>query len=450
MKLLVFAHTPPPHHGQSLMIEAMVRGFGGDCRQRGKTPADRARQEQPATECGAESRTGTDAVPDAVGSRQARSGEAAPRGASAGGPPHGIEVYHVNARFSASLDDIGAARGSKVFALLKYCAQAAWIRCRYGVRTMYYVPAPAKRTPLIRDWIVMAWCRLWFPRLILHWHAVGLGAWQETGARPWERWLTQRLLGRADLGIVLSEFSRADAEKLRPRRVAVVANGIPDPCPTCDYELLPWRRLRREVLAEALGRPAPAGGEPRETARILYLAHCTRDKGLFDAVAAVARANASLQRRGVDLRLELTVAGEFLSEAERDEFDRLRATHSAWLRYPGFVRGAAKEALFRNADVFHFPTYYANEGQPVSLIEAMAFALPIVTTRWRAIPEALPPGYPGLLEPRQPDSAAEALLRALTEDATPLREQFVQRFTLQTHLTTLARAIQSVEGGGGN
>jgi hypothetical protein len=30
MKLLVFAHTPPPHHGQSYMVKLMLDGFGGD------------------------------------------------------------------------------------------------------------------------------------------------------------------------------------------------------------------------------------------------------------------------------------------------------------------------------------------------------------------------------------------------------------------------------------
>ncbi len=36
MKLLVFAHTPPPHHGQSYMVKLMLDGFGGDVRRRGK------------------------------------------------------------------------------------------------------------------------------------------------------------------------------------------------------------------------------------------------------------------------------------------------------------------------------------------------------------------------------------------------------------------------------
>ena len=34
MKLLVFAHVPPPHHGQSYMVRLMLNGFGGDRREK--------------------------------------------------------------------------------------------------------------------------------------------------------------------------------------------------------------------------------------------------------------------------------------------------------------------------------------------------------------------------------------------------------------------------------
>ena len=43
------------------------------------------------------------------------------------------------------------------------------------------------------------------------------------------------------------------------------------------------------------------------------------------------------------------------------------------VQYFGFVSGAQKNQLLREADLFCFPTYYENENQPVNLIEAMAF-----------------------------------------------------------------------------
>ncbi|MBU6409960.1 MAG: hypothetical protein KGR98_06195, partial [Verrucomicrobia bacterium] len=122
MKLLVFAHTPPPHHGQSYMIQLMVEGFGGD-RDKGQSAANDL----------------------------------------------GIECYHVNARFSRSLQDVGEFQGWKIFLIFFYCFQAVWLRFRHGVTAFYYVPAPGKSVALYRDWLVMLLCRPFFKTMILHW-----------------------------------------------------------------------------------------------------------------------------------------------------------------------------------------------------------------------------------------------------------------------------------------
>src|SRR5262249_40147889 len=118
MKLLVFAHIPPPHHGQSYMVQLMLNGFGGDHRKR--------------------------------------------RTAEAKENPHNLTCYHVNARVSKELEDIGDFRLSKLFLLIAYCLQAIWCRMRYGVTTLYYIPAPGKHSALYRDWLVMLLCRPFF------------------------------------------------------------------------------------------------------------------------------------------------------------------------------------------------------------------------------------------------------------------------------------------------
>ena len=99
MKLLVFAHKPPPHHGQSYMVQLMLGAFGGDYRRTATQPKDQGITHSP------------------------------------------IECYHVNCRLSGAMDDIGQARLGKVVLLLKYCCEALWCRFRYNVRCLYYAPA---------------------------------------------------------------------------------------------------------------------------------------------------------------------------------------------------------------------------------------------------------------------------------------------------------------------
>lgn len=412
MKLLVFAHTPPPHHGQSYMVQLMLEGLGGDHRYR-------------------------------------RPGDPAPPG-----DVHGVQCYHVNTRLSKTLEDIGEFHGIKVLRLLFYCMEAIWCRFRHGVTSFYYIPAPGKSSALYRDWLVLFICRPFFKHIILHWHAAGLGKWLETSRQIRTRALTYRLARQVDVSIVLSRYNMADAEKLLPQRVRVVSNGIPDPCPEFRSKILP-RRLARFAAREKLlaGRTLTAtdyqdtGGDP-QTVKVLFIAHCTQEKGLFDAMRAVVLANRTLQEQDSPIRMKLLAAGTFVSAEERALFDKLihDPEMARAVDYLGFVSGEGKERALQQCDLFCFPTYYLGENQPVNLIEAMAFGLPIVTTRWRSLSEMLPADYPGLVSIRSPDKTAAALLNLMSEETGEgFREMFLTRFTLEAHLTKLAEAIATVE-----
>ena len=275
MKLVVFAHTPPPHHGQSYMVKLMLDGFGGDVRQRDAS--------QPS--------------------------------------PHGIECYHINARFSRGISDIGEFQGTKILLIFWFCFQAIWLRFRYGVKKFYYVPAPGKNVALYRDWLVMLLCRPFFKHIILHWHAAGLAKWLELENPISTRAMTYRLFRPVSLSIVLSRYNQADAAKLLSEKIRVVHNGIPDPCRDFEKSVLPQRCERFETRRKILG--GEWNVDP-VTVNVLFIAHCTREKGLFAAVESVLLANRALATRGIPIQLKLTAAGNFVTEAEKAEFERLR------------------------------------------------------------------------------------------------------------------------------
>jgi glycosyltransferase involved in cell wall biosynthesis len=408
MKLLVFAHTPPPHHGQSYMVKLMIDGMGGDRR----------------------------------------------KGEKNGGNDFDVDCYHVNARFSKTLEDVGEFHGWKMILVLFYCLQAVWCRYRYNVRNFYYVPAPGKTVALYRDWLVMFLCRPFFDKIILHWHAAGLAKWLETSVQIRSRAVTYRLFKPVSLSIVLSQYNLADARKLLSEQIRVVSNGIPDPCPHFNETILPRRRARsfartKLLAGEIIGdyEMAKTGGDP-QIVKILYLAHCTREKGLFAAMEAIVDANRDLAARKLLLRMKLFVAGNFVTTDEQQQFDRLIhiPEYAAAVEYLGFVSDAKKEQALRDADLFCFPTQYLGENQPVNLIEAMAFGLPIVTTQWRSLPEMLPPDYPGLVSGQSPHEIAVALFILMSgRTGEQLRGNFLERFTLERHLVSLAEAIRSVE-----
>jgi glycosyltransferase involved in cell wall biosynthesis len=404
MKLLVFAHVPPPYHGQSAAVKLMLEHFGGDRRQK------KFRRRPPGR--------------------------------------YGIECYHVNARFSKTLEDVGELQAGKVLMVLFYCLQAIWCRFRYGVKTLYYVPAPGKAVALYRDWLVMFFCRPFFDKIIFHWHGGGLAKWLETVAQTRTRGITYYLMRDADLSLVLTEFGRGDAEKLLPKRVAVIPSGIPDPCPRFEETLLMRRRARAAVFKKILSGGFTYENEMDRTVSVLFIAHCLREKGVFDVVEAIALANETLTAENSPLRFRLTIVGAFASHIDEralKEFIRQRKAESA-INILGFVPDERKYQELRNADIFCFPSYYPAEGQPASLMEALAFGLPIITTRWRAIPAVLPENYPGLVDIKSPAQIAEKLRQICASDVAPaLRETFLKRYTLEQHLNNITRAMHSVD-----
>ncbi len=406
MKLLVFAHTPPPHHGQSYMVQLMLDGFGGDRRRsRGK----------------------------------------------AGQPVYGIECYHVNARLSKNIEDVGIPRPGKLVFLLGHCLQAIWSRFRYGAATLYYVPAPGKKAALYRDWLVMSLCRPFFKRVVFHWHATSLAKWLETFATSVTRRIAYRLMGQVDLSVALSQYNQFNAEKMWPRRLAVVANGIPDPCADFEAGTLPRRKARLTARKKLLAGQElnesmrlEAGGDP-QVVRVLFLAHCTREKGLFDAAHAVLKANEQLRMRRSPLAFQLVVAGSFQTLEEKNAFDALQeaAGHAA-IHYMGFVEGEGKAQALHEADLLCFPSHWEN--QPVSVIEALAFGLPTVISRLPSVQEMLPQGYRGVADLKNPDQIAKALLDlAAYEDFSTLREHFVSHFTLQHFCSNLAAELRTID-----
>ncbi len=412
MKLLVFAHIPPPHHGQSYMVKLMLDGFGGDVRHPSSS--------RPLVE--------------------------------------GIQCYHVNARFSRDLADVGEFQAAKLFLIFWFCLQAIWIRFRHGVTSLYYVPAPGKKNALYRDWLIMLICRPFFKKLIFHWHAAGLAKWLEFYCNIHLRSITYRLFKPVDLSIVLSKHTVADAEKFLSSRIQILPCGIPDPCPDFDETIMPRRRARLAARASLMSNQSLPTSltvkdeEGPSTLKILYLAHCMREKGLFDAVDGVIRAGELLGDTGSPLRLHLSVAGEFVTSEERAEFDQKIAgvgsnpASRVRITYLGFVSGERKRQVFIENDFFCFPTYYHAESFGLVVVEAMAFGLPVITTSWRSLADILPSAYPGLVDIQSPTQVADALLRLADQDISGiLRSNFIARFKLDTYLKNLAGILHGVD-----
>ena len=355
-----------------------------------------------------------------------------------------IQCYHVNAQFSDGIEEVGVFQIRKLFRIFRFCMEAIWCRIRYRADVFYYIPAPPRRVPFFRDCVVLLLCRPFFKRIVYHWAASGLSDWLKSDASFLERWLARLVLSHPDLSLVLAESRSDDATYFRSRRICVTPNGIRDPCPEFETLIRP-NRLERLGGRRKATEPLVVAPAELKSYRVIFLAHCTRDKGLFDSIEAIGLANQQLKNSGSGVRMHLTVAGAFPCQADRDEFENWHRVDPDHLHYAGFLDESAKNTLLAESDCLCFPSYYFAETQPVAIIEAMAFGLSVVATAWRGIPEMLPTQYPHLVPIRDPVALAQMLLESMESDWTAsLRHRFCENFTDARYIERLEEALQSL------
>lgn len=342
----------------------------------------------------------------------------------------GIQVFQVDARSSDE-----ALQWTHVFTAFKRCLQAIWLRLTRGVDHFYYVLSSESRPRLYLDWLVMLLCRPFFKRVIIHWYAGGLGEWLEKKAKPWERWVSARLIGGPDLSVIPGNYGRRDADAVASRSVALVPNGMPDPRPQFEKDVLPIRLTQAEKRRS---------GESY-TYHVLYLGVCSRSKGVFDLVDAIAIANEKL--KGTPVRMKLVVAGGFHTDDEHEEFGKRISQPDLinWVEYKGIVASDERRGFLRTCDCLCFPTHDEAESFATVVIEAMAYGLPVLITNWRGIPEVLPAGYEHVVEPQAPAELATAMVSLLGEGYDPrLREHFLQHHTAESFIGKIRAALLNV------
>src|SRR5688500_7554411 len=252
------------------------------------------------------------------------------------------------------------------------------------------------RAGFLRD-AALIWTALALGRAtVLHLHGGGYDAFYARQPR-WLRGVIRATLARVGAIVVLGEALRDQFSFLPRSNLVVIPNGLP----------------------AALEPPAGAARTLTAPVRLLYLSNLIESKGYLELV----RACALLRDQGVQVTCDL--CGEFIRTAQcsagsaadaRDAFFRLvdELGLRDIVRYRGVVTGAEKQTVLEQAHLLVLPTSYPGEGQPLSIIEALAFGVPVIATRFRGIPEQVVDGVSGyLLSSSAPDEIATAVRKAV-------------------------------------
>ena len=194
-----------------------------------------------------------------------------------------------------------------------------------------------------------------------------------------------------------------------------------------------------------LHKDALAERENRETNNtVLFLGELGHRKGCYDIPEVVSRVKEKIP----NVKFILAGAGSAEDEQAIKQLVVEKNIRDNVV-FPGWVRGEEKDKLLREADIFFLPSY--NEGMPMSILDAMGYGLPIVSTNVGGIPKIVRKDRNGFcLNPSDVSGFADAIVDILMKRTlfNELGKGSIgivnERYSLNSHLKLISGLYEAV------
>jgi len=302
---------------------------------------------------------------------------------------------------------------AKIVAVLQAFLRASWLTAfsRVDLVHIHVGDFPS----LYRKAIAHLPFRLLRARGVLHFHGAEFMK-QYAAKNSVEKSFIRWLLHSFDVVICLSESWKRDlVAEFGIDNAVVIRNSIPIPA----------------ILA------APRCAD--QPLRLLFLGKIGERKGLFDLLDVVEE----LVIAGREVTLEVGGNGDAQALMRRIESGPLRDR----VRHLGWITDVDKEKALVKAHVFVLPSYA--EGMPMSILEAMSYGLPVVSTVVGGIPELVTDGANGILVSPGDTVALRHALTTLYDDdglrrqmGLASRAAIEDRFSYPGHLRQVERVYE--------
>lgn len=140
--------------------------------------------------------------------------------------------------------------------------------------------------------------------------------------------------------------------------------------------------------------------------KILFLGLIGKRKGIYDLIESAERLSKQTKH------FKIMIGGNGEVEVAKKLVEDKKLTDK--IIFLGWLSGDKKLEYLADADIFILPSY--NEGLPMSLLEAMSWKLPVISTKVGGIPELVRDGLDGLLfEAGEIDIMTEYMYQLITE-----------------------------------
>lgn len=181
-----------------------------------------------------------------------------------------------------------------------------------------------------------------------------------------------------------------------------------------------------EIIKNVISAPQNSHHSTTNRFTLLFLGLLGQNKGIYDLLSVIAD-----NKDIFNGKLRLCIGGN----GEVEKVKNLIKSYgiSDMVEYEGWVSGDKKTDLLNYADAYILPSY--KEGLPISILEAMSYALPIISTPVGGIPEIVKDGVNGyLVTPGNKEEIGQAI-KLLMDNVEKRREMgWVSQHLVKEHL----------------
>jgi len=175
------------------------------------------------------------------------------------------------------------------------------------------------------------------------------------------------------------------------------------------HELL---RLAKEMGVQHVkwyptSRPKPDTMQPtavmgRQCRRFVFIGHVKKEKGIGELIEAAER---------LPEQVSIDVYGPFTGNLSKIDFAGKRR-----ITYHGILEPEKVYSTLMQYDALVLPTYHPGEGYPGAIIEAYMCGLPVICTRWQALPEIVDDTSGILIPPGDAPALYQAMKQLIEDD----------------------------------
>lgn len=246
-------------------------------------------------------------------------------------------------------------------------------RIRKSDADLFYFTISQSRGGNIRDLVVLKLLSLQHKRCLIHLHGGYYRKLVDEALPRWQRKANYKAISKIDGAIVLGESLKWIFQGMLPAdKIHVVPNCVDDEYLMSDED---FNKKIHDI-------------EKHEIKHVLYLSNFIKEKG-YPEVLEMAKMEKERVKNGGERRFHFDFAGKFFDKKEKDFFDAYVSDNEIedYITYHGVVSGKQKKELLKKSDIFCLLTTYQKEGQPISILEAMANGCVVMSTDYAGIPD---------------------------------------------------------------